>query len=269
MSSEDTSPASPGVMDDGAEDVVEAVLTSTFDAHPTHLVEGDFFPAEAPAVAEVDGTAADDGDGLGEAGLDETAAAVATAAVPTSTPPKAAAVPSRKRVCWADEAQRDTAHALVKHVTSFYMPNTPSRREAADTAGPARQTHAPAVNPTPPLFREKAGSDGTTYKFCKALRPAVQYAEWKRQPHDYGTSAFEPQPEDAGQPAVAARTLFGELLQRSVVARAAEGQVRVRNGAQRGGRGEGLQLPLVRVDAAFDGPLQIPLAPGGGGAAGK
>ncbi|CAJ1992120.1 PNUTS [Leishmania donovani] len=265
MSVEELQPSSPVAVNDDAEDVVEAELVA-YDAHHTHLVEGDFFPAEAPEV-EADGAVADateEVDALVDAIAAEAAAVAAVSVV--STPPKPAEAPSRKRVCWADEGHTDTARGLVKHVTNFYMPNTfsrGSRYDAADQASPTRPTNATAVNPTPPLFREKVNSDETRYKFCKAQRPALQYAEWRRQQHEYGATPFELQPVDAGQltgsVSIATRTLFGELFQRSVVARVAEGQVRTRNGTHHNSQDNGFQQPFVRIDATFDEPLPIPL----------
>ncbi|GET91884.1 hypothetical protein, conserved [Leishmania tarentolae] len=264
MSVEELQPCSPVAVNDGAEDVVEAVLV-THDAHHAHLVEGDFFPSEAPVV-EADGALADASEEV-DALVDVIAAEAATVAAVSgvSTPPKPAEAPSRKRVCWADEGHTDVSRGLVKHVTNFYMPNTSrgSRHDAADQASPTRPTHATTVNPTPPLFREKVNSDATTYKFCKAQRPAPQYAEWRRQQHEYGATPFELQPVQAGQTtgstSVAARTLFGELFQRNAVARMAEGQVRMRNGMHHNSQDNGFQQPFVRIDATFDEPLPIPM----------
>ncbi|KAG5494322.1 hypothetical protein GH5_02335 [Leishmania sp. Ghana 2012 LV757] len=264
MRVEELQPSSPVAVNDGAEDVVEAELVA-YEAHHTHLVEGDFFPAEAPAV-EADGTAADATE-EGETLVDTIAAAASAAMVaPPPPPPKSAEAPSRKRVCWADEGHSNTARGLVKHVTNFYMPSTSSRGSRYDTADPTcppRPVHATAVNPAPPLFREKVNANATTYKFCKAQRPALLYAEWRRQQHEYGATPFELQPVEAGQltggSGVAARTLFGELFQRSFVARVAEGQVRVRNGTHHSRQQNSLQQPFVRIDATFDEPLPIPL----------
>ncbi|KAG5463825.1 hypothetical protein LSCM1_08296 [Leishmania martiniquensis] len=262
MRAEELQPGSPGAVSDGAEDVVEAELVA-YEAHHTHLVEGDFFPAEAPAV-ETDGTAADATE-EGEALVDKIAAEAAAAMVARALP-KSTEAPSRKRVCWADEGRSSTARGLVKHVTNFYMPSTASRgprHDIADPASPTRPASAIVVSPAPPLFRDKVNADATAYKFCRAQRPALQYAEWRRQPHEYGATPFEPQPVEAGRPTdgagVAARTLFGELFQRNVVARVPEGQVRVRNGTHHNGQGKGLQQPFVRTDTALDEPLPIPL----------
>ncbi|KAG5495101.1 hypothetical protein JKF63_02154 [Porcisia hertigi] len=259
MSVEGLQPSSPVAVNGGAEDVVEADLAA-LDAHHTHLVEGDFFPDEAPAV-EADGITIDTAE-EGDALVDVIAAGAAAVAAAALTLPKPVEMPSRRRVCWADEGHTDTARGLVKHVTNFFMPTTLSRSSRYDASDLASATW-PTVNPAPPLFREKKNADATTYKFCKAQRPAPQYAEWKRQPHEYGTTPFQPQPSDTGNPtgsaSVAAKTLFGELFQRSVVARVAEGQVRIRNGTHHNIQDNRLQQPFVRTDAMFDEPLPIPL----------
>ncbi|CAM40687.1 conserved hypothetical protein [Leishmania braziliensis MHOM/BR/75/M2904] len=248
MSVAELQPRSLVAVNDGAEDVVEAELVA-YEGHHTHLVEGDFFPAEAPEV-EADGTAAAVAENGGPL-VDNIAAASAP------VPPKPAGAPPRRRVCWADEGHPDTARGLVRHITKFHTPPRGPHYDAAGPANPTRPTRVTAANPTPPPFREKANADTTTYKFCKALRPAPKYAEWRWQQHEYGVTPFELQPAEAGQPNGAARTLFGELFQRSVVARAAEGQARVRNGVHKR-PGCGVQQPFVRTGAVFDAPLRIP-----------
>lgn len=255
MDADEAQPASPVAVNDGAEDVVEAELTAS-DAHHTHLVEGDFFPAEAPPV---EGDVNEEGDALVDA-IAASAAASAAASI-ASAPQKPAAVASRKRVRWADEPGTSAARGLVKHVTNFYMPTGAhgARHDDVDLASPSRPMHVAAVNPAPSLFREKTNADGTVYKFCKAQRPASSFVEWRRHPREYGTAPFEPQP--AAIEHAAATTLFGELFHRSVVARVAEGHVRQRTCAhhRREKADDDFQLPFVRTDAAFDEPHAIPL----------
>lgn len=265
---EEVQPSSPVAVNDGAADVVEADVAAS-DAHHTHLVEGDFFPSE---VAVVDG-----GDGGEEPNVEQIAAEAAAALVPT-TPLSSSATavpPPRRRVRWADDADTAAVHGLVKHVTSFYMPHSSRgfRLDTSDPASPTRPSHAAAVNPTPSVFREKVNADGGAYRFCKAQRPALRFAEWKRHPHEYGSTPFERQPCGAAGGCGASGAadalplppqhlpLFGALFQRSVVARVAEGQVRVRAGAPNKRGGDTLQLPFMRVDALFDQPLSIPLPP--------
>ncbi|KPA76602.1 hypothetical protein ABB37_07467 [Leptomonas pyrrhocoris] len=276
---EETQPSSPVAVNDGADDVVEADVAAS-DAHHPHLVEGDFFPMEVPVVDADGGVGVGGGGGNeDEVNVDEIAAraaAVVAAASLASTPPRAAAAPSRKRVRWADGAGAAKAHRLVKHVTSFYMPYS-SRGPRLDTNGPSsptRPTHAAVVNPPPSVFRDKINTDGSTYKFCKAQRPALRFVEWKRHQHEYGTTPFEGQPAAAGDagesggppepldaPAAPARTLFGVLFQRSVVTRVAEGQVRIRTASYHGRGANGFQMPFVRVGELYDEPLTIPLPP--------
>lgn len=293
MNEEEAKPSSPVAVNDGADDVVEADVAAS-DAHHTHLVEGDFFPTEAPEVveADVDGGGGKSSNSSGnnnnedeeEANVEAIAAeaAAAVAASLPSTPPKAAAVPSRKRVRWADGGNAEKAHGLVKHVTSFYMPHSSrgSRLDMSDPSSPTRPTHAAAVNPTPSVFRNKVGADGSVYKFCKAQRPALRFVEWKRQPHEYGATPFEVQPRAAPAtsatsaataseavkaaseaPGALVRTLFGALYQRSVVTRVAEGQVRIRYGKHHRGHADSLQLPFTRPDQLYDEPFAIPLPP--------
>jgi hypothetical protein len=281
--SDEAQPSTPVAVKNGAEDVVEADVAAS-DAHHTHLVEGDFFPTEAPVAVEAD--VGGGGAGVGnddEANVDEiaaeAAAAVAAASI-SSTPSKPAAPPSRKRVRWADGGDTSTAHGLVMHVTSFYMPHSPrgSRLDTSDPSSPTRPPHAAAVNPTPSVFRDKVDTDGSTYKFCKAQRPALRFAEWKRQQHEYGSTPFERQllevaADDAAAgassgafemgrvPPAPARTLFGVLYQRHIVTRVVEGQVRTRAGTYHSSHADSLQLPFLRMNTPYDEPYSIPLQP--------
>ncbi|KPI83367.1 hypothetical protein ABL78_7597 [Leptomonas seymouri] len=278
MMNNETQPSSPVAVNGGAEDVVEADVAAS-DAHHSHLVEGDFFPSEVPVVEGDGGNGTGSGGGNeDEVSVDEIAAeaaAAVAAASASSTPPKAAAPPSRKRVRWADSVGTSKAHGLVKHVTSFYMPHSSCGPglDSSDPSSPPRLTHAAAVNPAPSVFREKTNVDGSIYKFCKAQRPALRFAEWKRHPHEYGATPFESQTAAAGvagssgsselpdAPAAPVRTLFGVLYQRSVVTRAAEGQVRIRTATHHSSHADSLQLPFIRVKKLHDEPLAIPLQP--------
>lgn len=276
-----TQPSSPVAVNEGAEDVVEADLAAS-DAHHAHLVEGDFFPTEVPLVEnDVSGSPTGAAAEEEEGNVDEIAAeaAAAAAASAPSTPSKPTTPPSRKRVRWADDdgsGGTPRSHGLVKHVTSFYMPHSSRAAwmDTGDPSSPARPSHAAAtVNPAPSVFRDKVNADGSAYKFCKAQRPAPRFAEWKRQPHEYGASPFESQACGAGSsglptmprteaPPIPVHTLFGVLFQRSVVTRVAEGHVRFRTGTHHSGHADtSLQLPFVRVDELFDEPVPIPLQP--------
>lgn len=267
-------PLSPVVENDTEGDVEKEELASS-DAHHTHLVEGDFFPAEAEAeavVATMDAEAESEAETIStqmDAETEEIGNAVAEdngGVVVALSPPMPATPKKQKRVLWADDQQGVRVGCnLVKHVTTFYMPHSTriSRYDDKGPSSPTRPVHSNAVNPAPAsLFREKKNTDGSTYKFCKAQRPAQYFIEWKRQLHEYGRTPFDPQPTDSNEAAHTAKpitTLFGTLYQRRVVTRGADGHARVRSASrQKSGAGDP-RLPFIRAGLPHNAPLGIPL----------
>ncbi|CAD2217713.1 hypothetical protein AGDE_14661 [Angomonas deanei] len=256
--SDETPP--PSVPHTEESDVVEEEVSEEQSAHRTaQLVDGDFFPAGASLT-----------EGEEEASASETTI-TRLSSVSTNTQDTSKVL--RKKLQWADE-EEDDPRPLIRHVTTFYLP------QDAHPSAPARPAHRPLTIPQPhplapmeePLEEDtydyivKENSDGTTYLYSRTRRTASRYVQWRRQhtsaiarqgkvPRSTGESPFTPHPNYVERKP----TLFSTLMQSHE--HATHGlQARTRASVIAPAKETSLQVPFMRVDIPFDQTYVIPIA---------
>ncbi|RNF23862.1 hypothetical protein TcG_01215 [Trypanosoma cruzi] len=267
--------------EDGFQDLVPtslAELTANEEVHTAHFVEGDFFPEESPAPAELQS-----GD---ERNDDSTELLQDSSSSLSSSPsenrgPRASsndaedeACPSSltgtcrtvKRVRWVDEGVAPMP--LVQRATTFLLLHFDKEKEQLPQQQQAVELErVPQALSPPPVLREETNGDGTTYLSCKAHRPARRFVLWKRSKGAADASAqelpFKLQPP-GNNPTTRAVTLLAALhppyraehVGQAVLMRSA-------TVAQSAKKGEalcdgGLQMPMVRVSELSNFPIRIP-----------
>ncbi|ESL12050.1 hypothetical protein TRSC58_00188 [Trypanosoma rangeli SC58] len=182
--------------EDGFQDLVPtslAELTANEEVYTAHLVEGDFFPEESSAPAELQS-----GEDRNDASTNLLQESLPLSA--TSPPEKRVTCDkngnagsevrslsfqetrrSVKRVRWADDV--NTGMPLVRRATTFLLLHI-DKEQQQQQQQPQQVIDLDKVSQTLsplPVLREEKNGDGKIYLSCKALRPARRFVLWKRR----------------------------------------------------------------------------------------
>ncbi|RNF01313.1 uncharacterized protein Tco025E_08608 [Trypanosoma conorhini] len=273
--------------ENGFQDLVPtslAELTDSEEVHTAHFVEGDFFPEESSAPAELQS-----GEDRNDASTDllQESSLLSAAPPPEKRAPcdgsddagsEARPLPPLetrrpvKRVRWADEGVTGTP--LVRRATTFLLLHIDKNQQQSPPPLQQQQQQAieldkvsQALSP-PPVLREEKNGDGRIYLSCKALRPARRFVLWKRSKGATDAAAeelpFKLQPP--GNSSAARSVTLLAALHPPYRAEHVGPAVLMRSAtiSQSAKKGEalcdgGLQMPMVRPSGLRNVPLLIPL----------
>ncbi|RNF03206.1 hypothetical protein TraAM80_05886 [Trypanosoma rangeli] len=266
--------------ENGFQDLVPtslAELTANEEVHTAHLVEGDFFPEESSAPAELQ--SGEDRNDASTNLLQESSPLSARSPpekrVPydnngnTGSEVRSLSFPetrrSVKRVRWADEV--DTGMPLVRRATTFLLLHIDKEQQQQQQPQQVIDLDkvSQALSP-PPVLRQEKNGDGRIYLSCKALRPARRFVLWKRSngASDAVAEEFPFKLQPPGSSSTRHTATLLAALHPPYQAEHVGPAVLMRSAtiAQSAKKGEalcdgGLQMPMVRPSQLRNVPLHI------------